>query len=161
MVEGRLPVRVNGKRAVAEFPEYGIGAEVPARPAERRVAVHVLRVTLRTRIEQQLDGLLGPEGGGTMKRSLSFRSDVSHEGGRLSTGFRNAIGVRAIRQQDLQHQAVDGPVGLAGRCVERCLACVRQRAVHIGAVLDEELTQPPMPMERGPVEAQVVSKRVQ
>src|SRR4030081_3624820 len=40
-------------------------------------------------------------------------------------------------------------------------AGIEQRQVHVRAVLDEELAEPPVPVEGGGVEAKIVSQRLQ
>jgi hypothetical protein len=45
--------------------------------------------------------------------------------------------------------------------MQRHFAGVGQRQVHVRAVLDEELAEPPVPVEGSGVEAKIVSQRLQ
>ena len=73
---------VNSVGPVAELRENVRRPAMPTRPCERRVAVHVLGVDRRARVEQNLDRLFTAEGGGAMEGCLRFRSAVAHEAAR-------------------------------------------------------------------------------
>jgi hypothetical protein len=63
-------VRVDAEIPVTKPFENGTGAQVPTRPGQRGIAVHVLGVDFRTRIEEQLDGFFSAERGGAVQRRL-------------------------------------------------------------------------------------------
>jgi hypothetical protein len=59
---------------------------VPARPRERRIAIHILRVNFGAGVQEKLDRILAREGSGAMKgvsflvRQSRMKAPVSTEG---------------------------------------------------------------------------------
>ena len=148
--------RVNRMVADTEHLENERRATVPTRPGKGRIAVHVSGVDDRPRIQQQPDGLLGGERGGAMQGRLSPRQAIPHEAARLDRRLRRDIRIGPRSQQHLDDVIKGGAVGGARRGMQGHLAGVGQGMVHIRAVFDEELTQPPVPMKTRPVEIEIL-----
>src|SRR5262245_589170 len=94
-----------------------------------------------------------------MQRCFTFGSTVTHEATRLDAGFRRAIWIVAARQEHLENEVVGRAVRFAHGRMERRLAGVGIRVIHVRAVLDHELAQLPMPVKCSGVEAEIWTKR--
>src|SRR5216684_1936650 len=94
-----------------------------------------------------------------MQWSLTLGPAIAHEAACLHTRRCRAVRIRTMRQQYLHHQVVLR-VRFAKCRMQRRLPGVRQRAIHVRAALDQELTQPPVPVKASAVKAQVAPKRL-
>jgi hypothetical protein len=117
---------------------------VPARPAQRRIAVHVLGIDDGARIEQKLDGLFVTERGGAVQGRLALSTAIAHERTGLDVGLRRAVRIRSACKQHLQDEIVGRAVRRAERRVERRFSGIRKGVVHIRTVFDQELAQAPV-----------------
>jgi hypothetical protein len=97
---------------------------------------------------------------GPVQRCLALRAAVSHETARFHRFLRHAIRIRAIRQQNLQHQVVCR-VAFAQRRVQGCFSCVLHRKVHVRAAFDQELAQAPVPVEARADQPKIVAERIE
>src|SRR5688572_31394863 len=73
--------------------------------------------------------------------------------------FGGAVWICATSKKHFDHEVMRGSIGCAKSGMQRSLTGVRQRFVHISALLDQELAELPVAMERGAVEIQVVTER--
>ena len=146
-------------KEVAEFRKDVRRPVIPACPCEGRVAVHVLRVNRRARVEQQLDCLVTSEGGRAVQRGLPFCSAIAHESARLHVLLGDGIRIRAVSEQNLNHEIKHRHVWLAQRRVQRCFHRIAMRVVHVRATLDQEFAQPPVTMKASADQIEIVPKR--
>jgi hypothetical protein len=98
---------------VAKLLENGTGTEVPARPGERSISIHVFGIQDCTCIKQKLDSFFAAKGRRSVERSFSFGSTVSHKGTCFGEVFCRAIGVRAIGEQYFDDVIVGRTIGFA------------------------------------------------
>src|SRR5262245_24000119 len=77
-------VGANVKLPITQSCENRIRTTVPARPGERRVSIHVLRIDGSARIQEHLDGVFGTERCGAMERRFCLRPAITHEAARLN-----------------------------------------------------------------------------
>ena len=152
-------MRSNAEVAVQEQAKDGVGAEMPACPTQRRVAIRVLGVRLCTGFEQHGDGLFIAESGGAVQRGFAACADVAHEAAGLHTRFGGAVGIGAVGKKHTHDAIVRDALGGAERGVQRRLACVWIGVIGVGALLQQELREPPVTMEAGSVEAEVAAER--
>src|SRR5713101_320341 len=123
--------------------------------------MHVLGVDFRTRIQEQLDGFFVAEGGGTVEWSLGFRSAVAHEAIGFNAFPGRAIWIRPAGEQHSDDVVVGRTIGFAQGRVQWRFSGIWQRPIYIGAVFDEELAEPPVPMKRRAIEVEVASQRLE
>jgi hypothetical protein len=92
-----------------------------------------------------------------MRWGSAFGAGISHE----AAGF-DPRRPRAVRigggQQDAQNRRIFPSGGLTQRGVQRRLAGIRRRAIHIRALLDEVLATTPVAVEAGAVQIEVFSE---
>ena len=77
-------VGANVKRPITQSAENRIRATIPARPGERRVSIHILRIDGSARIQEHLDGVFGTESCGAVERRFCLRSAITHEAARFN-----------------------------------------------------------------------------
>ncbi|MEP6767042.1 MAG: hypothetical protein ABJC61_00120 [Acidobacteriota bacterium] len=94
-----------------------------------------------------------------MKRRLGFRPAVPHEAARFGPRCGHTSGIGAVREQDPDDVVLSGAIGPTEFRLERRLACVGQRMVHVGAVLEEEFAESPVATKRRAVQASIVAER--
>lgn len=87
-------IRVNPKIAVTELPKNGSRTQVPTRPRERRIAIHIFGIDFRSNIQKKLDGFFGSECCSAVEGSFGFRSAIAHEATCFSRCFCRAIWIR-------------------------------------------------------------------
>jgi hypothetical protein len=75
----------------------------------------------------------------------------------VTAPMRVAASVRAVREQHARHFGMRVAVASAKRRVQGRLTGSRQCVIGIGALLEQELAQSPMPMKRRAVEIQIVA----
>ena len=75
---------------MTQLPQDRRRPQMPARPAQRRFAVHVFGIDERACIEQQLDGLFGAKGSRAMLGAIGFSQR------RVQRSFAG-VGIGAIR----------------------------------------------------------------
>ncbi len=154
----RSALRTNTVLAVAEQAEYGIGTHVPTRPGERRISIHVLYLKIGSRIEKQLNGVLGAEGRRAMQGSLRFGSTIPHEAAGFCIRFGYTIRLCTMAKQHANRQIVSEPICRAQRGMERRFSRVGQGSIDVCALFNEKLTKPPVPVKRGAIEVQIVAE---
>ncbi len=81
---------------------------MPAGPRERGIAVPVLGVKARTRIQQELEGLLCSAGGCTVRWNLSPGTAVAHESTGLYPDLGHAVRTSPSGQQEFDYLGVGG-----------------------------------------------------
>ena len=84
--------------SITELSEDGSGTQIPARPGEGGIAVHVFGVNPRTRVQKHLDGCFRAEGRCTVEGRFPFGSAIAHEVVRCHRRFGHAIRIRAITE---------------------------------------------------------------
>ena len=152
-------VGVNTKIAIAKLPENRSWAQVPTRPRERRVSIHVLGVSGCPGVKEELDGSFGAESRGTVERSLAPGAAVAHEAARDSGWLGHRVGIRTVREQDSNHCRIGREIGFAERRVQGRFSGIRQGIVDVRALLNQELTESPVPVEAGAIEIEIGSER--
>ena len=110
--------------SVTEFSQYRCGPQIPTRPRQRRLAIHIFRVDYRSCVQPHLNRFLIAEGRRTMQRCFAFGPAIAHESAGLGIVFRNAIHIRAMRKKHLHHQVMRQTPGGAQCRVQSRLAGV-------------------------------------
>ena len=105
--------------------------------------------------------MLGAERGGTVKGRLGFRSAIWHEPAGLDAELGHAVRTRTVGEEDFDHVIVHGPIGHTEGRMQRSLAGIRERVIHVGTLLDEKLAKLPVPVKGCAVQIEVVSERLQ
>ena len=154
------PVGSNVKVTVTEHSENGIRAGIPTRPGEWRISIHVFRLNVCSRAQQDLDRFFGSKGCSTVQGCFTFCSAIAHE----ATGFNGMLGntvwIRSMAQEHFEDEIVSKPLGVAQSCVQWRLSRVRSGLIHVGTLLDQELTEAPMPVKSRRMEIKIVSQRL-
>ncbi len=154
----RTALGTNTELAVTEQAEYGIGTHVPTRPGERRISIHVLYLKIGLRIEQQLNGVFSTEGRRAMQGRLRFGSTIPHEAAGFCIRFGYTIRLCTMAKQHANHQIVGKPIRRAQCGMEGRFSRVGQGSIHVCALFNEKLTEPPVPVKRGAIEVQIVAE---
>src|SRR3954471_20352914 len=94
---------------VTEHSENRIRTQIPARPAEGRISIYILRLKVCSRIQQHPDGFLRAKSRGTVQRCLPFGPAIPHETARLRGWPGHTIGICAIAQKHCEHKVVSQP----------------------------------------------------
>src|ERR1039457_7393671 len=106
---------MNAKIPITKLPENRHWTQMPTGPRERRISIHVLGVNRRASVQQKLDGLFVAESSRAVKWRLAFGAHVPHETAGLNGFLCYTIRIRAMGEQDPQHQVV----GQTFRCTKR------------------------------------------
>ena len=155
-----LVVGMDAEIAVEKLSEDRRRTQIPARPGEGRISVHVLGIDLCARIEKKLDRFFVAESRGAMQGSLAFGAGIPHEAARFHRFFRHTVRIRAIGKKNFEDQVMRW-VSLAQRGVQRSFSRVVRRMVHVRAALDQELAESPMPVEARVDESAVTPERIE
>ena len=106
-------MRLSMELPITEFSEGGPWTQIPTRPGECGISVHVFGINPRTRIQKYLDGCFRAEGRRAMQGRFSLGSAIAHEVVRCDRWFGRAIGVRPIRQEHSDHSVMGLAIGRA------------------------------------------------
>ena len=112
-------VRLSMELSITEFSENGPGTQIPTRPGECGISVHVFGITARTRIQKHLDGCFRAEGRRAVQGRFSLGSAIAHEVICCNRRSGHAIGIRTIREEHFEHSVMGLSIGCAEGCVQR------------------------------------------
>jgi len=132
-------MRLGTKLPITEFSENGPGPQIPTRPAERGISVHVFGINPRTRVQKHLDGCFRAEGRGAVQGRFSFRSAIAHEVIRCNRWLGPAIGIRTLGEEHLDHSVMGLSIGCAKGSVQWCFSGIRLSIVYVRTLLDQIL----------------------
>src|ERR1700690_249759 len=80
-------LRVDTEIAIEKFSKNWRWSQIPACPAQRRIAVHVLGINLSARSQQHINGFFIAERGSPVQRSFALRAPVTHKATCFNAGF--------------------------------------------------------------------------
>ena len=106
-------VGANVKLPITQSAENRIRATIPARPGERRVSIHILRIDGSARIQEHLDGVFGTERCGAVEGRFCLRSAITHEAARFNGWLGHTVGIRPMTEKHFDHEVMGEPVGSA------------------------------------------------
>ena len=95
-----------------------------------------------------------------MQGCFAFRFAISHETARFNGRSGDTIGIGALSEKHFEHKIMSQPIGSTQSRVKRSLTSIGQRLIHVGTLLDQKLTQPPVSVKRRSVEIKVVPQRL-
>jgi len=91
---------------------------------------------------------------------FTFNSAIPHEAARFNGWFGGAVGIRAMAEEHFEHTVMGKPIGCAESRMQRGLSGIRQGLIHVGALLNQKLTQLPMSVKSGAIEIEILSQRL-
>jgi hypothetical protein len=128
------------KLSITDLSKNGPRTQVPTRPGECGISVHVFGIKPRTRIQKHLYGCFRAEGCRAVQGCFPFGPAITHEVIRCHRWLGRAIRIRTMGKEHLDHGVMSLAIGGAQGCVQRRFAGFGSRPVYVRTLLDQKLT---------------------